>query len=82
MIAQNLFQCVSTELHAGLQVQILTEREATQIIALHNVTQFQIFLFQSHYGRTGEYDFEVRETIVAHSQFSAPVRVFKHLVYQ
>ncbi len=82
VVAQNFFQCISTELHACLQVQILTEGEATQIITLHYITQFQVFLFQSHYGRTGKHDFEVWETVVTHTEFPAPVRVLEHLVYQ
>ena len=43
VVAQNLFQCISTELHACLQVQILTEGEATQVITLHYIAQFQVF---------------------------------------
>ena len=82
VVAQNLFQCISTELHACLQVQILTEGEATQVITLHYIAQFQVFLFQSHHGRTGKHDFEVWKAVVAHSQLPAPVRMFEYLVYQ
>ena len=82
VIAQNLFQSISAEFHSGLQVQVFAERETTQVVTLHDVTQFQVLFFQSHHGRTGEDDFQIWETVVAHTEFPAPVRVLEHLVYQ
>lgn len=70
------------ELHVGLQVQILTEGETAQVITFRNVAQLQIFLFQAHYGRAGEYNLQIGKTVVAQAQLLAPVGVLEHLVYQ
>ena len=70
------------ELHARLQVQVFAKGEAAQVVAFHNVAQLQILFFQAHYGGTGEYDFQVGETVVAHAQLLTPLRVLEYLVYQ
>lgn len=70
------------ELHVGLQVQILTERETAQVVTFRNVAQLQIFLFQAHHGRAGEYNLQIGKTVVAQAQLLAPVGVLEHLVYQ
>ena len=70
------------ELHVGLQVQILTEGETAQVITFRNVAQLQIFLFQAHHGRAGEYNLQIGKAVVAQAQLLAPVGVLEHLVYQ
>ena len=70
------------ELHVGLQVQILTEGETAQVVTFRNVAQLQIFLFQAHHGRAGEYNLQIGKTVVAQAQLLAPVGVLEHLVYQ
>ena len=67
VVAQDFFQRIGMELHARLQVQVFAEGEAAQVVALHDVTQFQVFFFESHDGRTGEYNLQVGETVVAHT---------------
>ena len=65
--AQYLFECVVTEFHPCLQVQKFAERKTAEVVALHDVTQFQVFFFEPHDGRTGEYNLQVGETVVAHT---------------
>ena len=79
---ENLFETVRPEFHTCLQVQKFAERESAKIIAFRNITQFEVFFFQPHHGRTGEYDFQVRITVVAHTEFFAPFGMLKHLVDQ
>src|SRR3712207_161998 len=82
VVGKNLFESVSAELHSGLQVQELSEREAAKVVTFHNVAQLEVFLFQPHDGRSGEDYLQVRETVVAHTKFLAPFRMLEHLVDQ
>ena len=77
VVAQDFFQRIGMELHARLQVQVFAEGEAAQVVALHDVAQLHILLFQTHHGRAGEHDFQVGGAVVAHTQFLAPFRVLE-----
>ena len=70
------------EFHACLQVQKFAERKAPEVVALHNVAQLQILFFEAHDGWTGKYNFQIGETVVAHTQFAAPVGMLEYLVDQ
>ena len=82
VVAQYFFQRVAAELHACLQVQVLAEREAAQVITFYDVPQFQVLLFQAHHGRTGKDNLQIGKAVVAQAQFLAPVRMLEYLVYQ
>ena len=73
-------QRVGVELHACLQVEVFAEREAAQVVALHDVAQLRVLFLESHDGRTGENDFQVGKEVVAAAQFVTPVRMLEHLV--
>ena len=67
MCTEDFFEAVCPEFHSCLQVQKFTERESAQVITFRNVTQFEVFLFESHDGRTGEDNLQAGETVIAHS---------------
>ena len=56
VIAQNFIECIRLETVASLQVDKLSEREASQIIAFHDSIELRIFFLQSHHAGTCEYD--------------------------
>ena len=81
--AKNFFEAVCPEFHACLvSSEIHGKKIRAQVITLCNVTQFKIFLFESHDGRTGEDNLQARKTVVTHTQLSAPFGMFEHLVDQ
>ena len=56
VIAQDFIECIWLETVASLQVDKLSEREASQIIAFHDSIELRIFFLQSHHAGTCEYD--------------------------
>jgi hypothetical protein len=80
VIVHNVVERIGREVVARAEIQKFTEREATQIIGLHDTVQLGIFFLQSHDGRTGEHNLQTGIAIVAHAQFVTPIGVLEHLV--
>ena len=57
VITQNVIKFISGKAYASLKGEILSEREATKIIALHNIAQLRGVFTHTHHRRTGKHDF-------------------------
>lgn len=80
VMGQDIVEGEGGEVTACLEIQELAEREAAQVIALHEPIEFRVFLFQAHHAGAGEDDAQAGILIVAAAQLLAPVGLFEHLV--
>ena len=56
VIALDFIECIWLETVASLQVDKLSEREASQVIAFHDSIELRILFLQSHHAGTCEHD--------------------------
>lgn len=80
MIAQDFLKRVRRKGMAALQVQEFTEGESSKVIYLGNAAKLRVLFLQTHDGRTGKDDAQLRKIIVADAQVMAPVGILEHLV--
>ena len=80
VVVDDFVECVRTQLQAGGEVQELAEREATQVVRLHDAVQFGILFLQTHHGRPSEDNLQAWVAVVTLTQLGAPVGLFVHLV--
>ena len=82
VVPHNLIQGISREVLVCLHVQELAEREATQVVALHQPVQLWILFLQAHHGTAREDDSKSRILIVASAKLCTPLGLLEDLIYQ
>ena len=82
MTLHEFLQRIGLEAQACLQVQVLAERETTQVIGIGNILEVVILLVDRHDGRSAEDDMQSFEAIIAALEFARPVRIFKELIQE
>ena len=80
VVAQDFIECIWLETVASLQVDKLSEREASQVIAFHDSIELRILFLQSHHAGTCEHDSQLWIEVVTFAQLLAPVRLLEDLV--
>ena len=80
VVVEYLIQGEWLKVVASQQVDVLSEGEASQIVALHNAVEFGVLLLQSHHARSSEHYLQSRVLVVASTQLLAPFWLFEHLV--
>ena len=79
---KNFVKSVFSEVLASEQIEILTERESPEIVALYYSAQFGVFLLQAHHTRPCEHNLKSWTLVVALAKLAAPILLFEHLVDQ
>ena len=80
LVEKELVERYPTEIAARAQVEVLPEREAPEVVALHDVAQLGVFPLQAHHARTGKDNLQLGVEVVAATQLTAPVELLEHLV--
>ena len=80
MMLNDVLKAIGREVVSGLEVQELTEREASQVIALDKAIELGVLLLEAHHRGTGEDDAQARVLIMATAQFLGPIGLLEHLV--
>jgi len=70
------------QVEAGLEVEVFAEREASEVITLYNIVQLWILFFQAHHATTCKDNLQLWISVIAKSQFFAPIWLFEYLVYK
>mgnify|MGYP007127187862 CR=1 FL=1 len=61
-------------------VEVLSEQEATQIVAFHDAIKLRVLVFEPHNARSREDDFQFRISVIALTQFRTPIWLLENLV--
>lgn len=80
MVGQDLIIGVSLEVGACHEIDILAERETTQVIGIDNAVEHRIGLFETHHRGSGKYDLDLRILVMDELQLVTPVRILENLV--
>lgn len=77
---EDLAQGIGTQVQAQLQVQVLAEGKAAQVVAVGDTIEFGVLLLESHHTTTGEDDMQAGAVVVDHAKLMAPILLFEYLV--
>lgn len=80
VVVQDFLQGIGRKMIPRLQVQKFAKRKSSQVVGFDDSVQFRIFVFQSHDGRTGKYNLELRILFITRTQIVTPVWKFKDLI--
>jgi hypothetical protein len=82
VVGQNLLVAVRAEVGASHEVNILTEGESTQVVAVADTVELGVGLLEAHHRATGEDDLNLGILLVDKLEFLTPVGVLEDFINQ
>ena len=82
MVIDDVLEGVGLETVARKQIDKFAEREATEVVALHNTIKLRILILQAHHTASSKYNLQVGVEVVTFTEFRTPVWLLEYLVDQ
>lgn len=82
MIGNKLIVGIAAEIGTGHEVDILAEREATEVVRIYNTVEYRVSLLETHNGRTCKDDLHLRVLIMDELELFAPIWILEDLIDQ
>ena len=82
MVLQDVGEGIAGKAIARLQVEEFAKRESTQIVGSYDAVENRILHLETHHGRTGEDNLQLREAHVALAELLAPAGNLEHLIHE